>query len=260
MLVLEENDLEGFIEVDIPEPDGDEDKEKHKKSLVKAKRIIVDSIKDHLIPHVSSLKNPKQMVDSLSQLYEGKNINRKMTLRTQFKNMNTQDSESIQSYFTRISQIREQIEATGDSVEEAQLVMTTMNGLPRPWDPFIKGICSRRKITKFSGLWEDCTKKEARLESQEEKLGNEENQALTIHARKGKNKVENRPPKKFQKYQKKKQRNNSNIRCFNCQKVGHVTRNCLMVRDQIKNERKKRHHANAVEDEEPSQKKERNNN
>ena len=33
-----------------------------------------------------------------------------------------------------------------------------------------------------------------------------------------------------------------------------------MVRDQIKNERNKRHHANAVQDEEPSQKKERNNN
>ena len=33
-----------------------------------------------------------------------------------------------------------------------------------------------------------------------------------------------------------------------------------MVRDQIKNERNKRHHANAAEDEEPSQKKERNNN
>ena len=33
-----------------------------------------------------------------------------------------------------------------------------------------------------------------------------------------------------------------------------------MVRDQIKNERNKRHHANATEDEEPSQKEERNNN
>ena len=82
MLVLEENDLEGFIEADIPEPEGDEDKAKHKKSLVKAKRIIADSIKDHMIPHVSSLKTPKKMFDALSQLYEGKNINKKMTLRT----------------------------------------------------------------------------------------------------------------------------------------------------------------------------------
>ena len=59
MLVLEENNLEGFIEVAILEPEGEEAKEKHEKSLVKAKRIIVDSIKDHLIPHVSSLKTPK---------------------------------------------------------------------------------------------------------------------------------------------------------------------------------------------------------
>ena len=88
-----------------------------------------------------------------------------------------------------------------------------MNGLPRPWDPFIKGIFSQRKITKFSRLWEDCTEEEARLEAREEKLGNEENQALTVHARKGKNKVEDRPPKKFQKHQKnqKKQRDYSTI-------------------------------------------------
>ena len=117
-VILEENDLEGFIEEDIPEPEGDEAKAKHKKSLVKVKRIIADSIKDHLIPHVSSLKTLKQMFDVLSWLNEGKNINRKMTLRTQLKNVKMQDSESIQSYFTRVSQIREKIEAIGDSVEE----------------------------------------------------------------------------------------------------------------------------------------------
>lgn len=60
--------------------------------------------------------------------------------------------------------------------------------------------------------------------------------------------------------QLKKQRNNSTIRCFSCKKVGHIARNCPMVRDQIKNERNKRHHANVTKDEEPSQKKERNNN
>ena len=73
------------------------------------------------------------MFDALSCLYKGKNINQKMTLRTQLKNVKMQDSESIQSYFTRVSQIRKQIEAIGDSVEEAELVMNTMNGLPRPW-------------------------------------------------------------------------------------------------------------------------------
>ena len=52
----------------------------HQKNLVKAKKIIVDSITDHLIPQVSSLKTPK-MFDSLTKLFEGKNINQNMTLR-----------------------------------------------------------------------------------------------------------------------------------------------------------------------------------
>ena len=87
MLILEENDLEGFIEEDILEPEEDEAKVKHKKRLVKEKRIIENSIKDHLIPHVSLLKTPKLMFNALPHLYEGNNINRKMTLRTQLKNM-----------------------------------------------------------------------------------------------------------------------------------------------------------------------------
>ena len=163
-----------------------------------------------MIPHVSSLKTPKEMFDALSRLYEGKNINRKMTLRAQLKAVKMQDSESIQSYFTRVSQLKEQIEAIGDSVEEAEIVMTTMNGLPRPWDPFIKGICSRRKLTKFSRLWEDCTQEEARLEAREEKLG-QEDQALTVQTRRGKGKVEDRPRRKFQKHQKKGKKTNPNI-------------------------------------------------
>ena len=44
-------------------------------------RIIADSIKDHLMPQVSSLKTPKAMFDALTKLFEGKNINQKMTLR-----------------------------------------------------------------------------------------------------------------------------------------------------------------------------------
>ena len=52
----------------------------HKKNLVKSKKIIVDSIMDHLVPQIYSLKTPK-MSDSLTKLFEGKNINQNMTLR-----------------------------------------------------------------------------------------------------------------------------------------------------------------------------------
>jgi hypothetical protein len=70
MLIIKENDLEYFVKEEVIELDGDEAKAKYKKKLVTTKIIIVDSIKDHLIPHASSLTTLKQMFDSLSQLYE----------------------------------------------------------------------------------------------------------------------------------------------------------------------------------------------
>ena len=74
--------------------------------MVKAKRIIADSIKDHFIPQVSSKKIPKEMFNALSSLFEGKNINIRMTLRNQLKGVKIQKEETMQSYFTRVSQIK----------------------------------------------------------------------------------------------------------------------------------------------------------
>ena len=106
-LVLEENELDFSINEEVPVPEGDEAKALHKKKLIMEKRIIANSIKDHLLPQVSSLKTPKEMFDSLTKLFEGKNINQKMTLRNQLKNVNIQNAETIQYYFTRVSQIKE---------------------------------------------------------------------------------------------------------------------------------------------------------
>ena len=73
-----------------------------KENLVKATKIITN----HLVPQVSSLKTPK-MFDSLTKIFERKNIN--MTLRNQLKNVKIQNVETIQSYFTRVSKIKEQL-------------------------------------------------------------------------------------------------------------------------------------------------------
>ena len=73
-LILEENELDRYVTDEVPEPEWDEAKGTHKKNTIRAKRIIADSIKDNLIPHVSSLKTPKKMFDALTKLFRGKNI------------------------------------------------------------------------------------------------------------------------------------------------------------------------------------------
>ena len=42
------------------------------------------------------------------------------------------------NYFMKISQIKDQLAAIGDPVEDDELVTTTLNGLPPSWDPFVQ--------------------------------------------------------------------------------------------------------------------------
>ena len=134
-LILQENDLDKYVKEEVSEPEEAEAKEKHRKDMIRAQRIIADSIKDHLIPQVSSKKTPKEMYDALSRMFEGRNINKKMNLRAQLKSTKStkmSHGESIQDYFTRVSRIKEQLEAIGDKLDEDEMVMTALNGLTRP--------------------------------------------------------------------------------------------------------------------------------
>ena len=98
---------------------------------------MADSIKDHLIPHVSSLKTPKGSVRCYDEAIE----------------------------------------------EEEEIVITSLNGLPRSWGSFTQGMCARRKLITFGILQEESTQEEARLIIREEKMGAIEDQALTIQRR-----------------------------------------------------------------------------
>jgi hypothetical protein len=182
-LILEENDLVRFIKEEVPELVDAAEKEKNQKDTIRAKRIIADSIKDHLIPYVSSKKSPKEMFDALNNLYEGKNINHKMNLRTQLKNTRMQKGESIQEYFSRISQFKEQLEAIRDTIDEDKFVTTTLNGLTRPWDTFIQTICARTEKLKFDDLWEEFIQEETKVANCEALLARDDDQALATHTK-----------------------------------------------------------------------------
>ena len=62
---------------------------------------------------------------------------------------------------------------------------------------------------------------------------------------------ESQPPNKFQRTRGNNQRRNySNFQCFNCDKIGHIARNCLLKKEEYKKRNNnKRHHAHLAEDE-----------
>ena len=99
-------------------------------------------------------------------------------------------------------------------MENAKIVMTTLNGLPRSWDSFIQGICARKKIVKFSRLWEECSQEEAPIVGREENMGSED-QALTVHSKKGRRNPHHSKGKNF--YHKDNIRKDlSRLICYTC--------------------------------------------
>jgi hypothetical protein len=134
---------------------------------------------------VASKKTPKEMFYSLANMYEGNNINWKMNLRTQLKSTRMQKGETIQEYLSRISQFMEQLEAIGDTLDEYELIMTSLNGLTIPCNAFIQTICARKEKLHFDSLWEECVQEEARVANREAILSRDEDQVLNFHTKGG---------------------------------------------------------------------------
>ena len=80
LFVLEENDIQNHVRIEFIEPEEGEERIKYRKNEGKAKRILIDSVKDHLIPHIYEQETAKKMFDALVRLFESNNISRRIFL------------------------------------------------------------------------------------------------------------------------------------------------------------------------------------
>ena len=62
VLILEKNDLLKLVNEKVPEPDAEEDKSHWRKSDCRARRILVDSVSDHLVAQISQKKTTRKIL------------------------------------------------------------------------------------------------------------------------------------------------------------------------------------------------------
>jgi 2-phosphoglycerate kinase len=101
----------------------------HNKREVKAKMMILDAIKDHLIPHISEKKTMKEMFNALVSLYKSESINKKMILQNILKSIVMNKSDLFTSYLMEIKQIHDQLAKVREKVEDAKLVNMPLDGI-----------------------------------------------------------------------------------------------------------------------------------
>jgi hypothetical protein len=83
--LLKEYDLWEIVDKVVPSLIDPQALEAHKKKQIKSQWVILDVVKDHLIPHLSEKKMTKEMFDALVSLFQSDNLNRKMILRNKLR-------------------------------------------------------------------------------------------------------------------------------------------------------------------------------
>jgi hypothetical protein len=252
-LILAKNKVLDIVKVKIVEPEFEKRKEKEPQNVavmekfkdddIKTMSIIVESIKDHLIPYISHLDSSKKMYDALTTLFSIKNIGQIMSLNNYLHDMKMNDDDNITSYFVRISQLRDQLQAIEEIISEKELVNIVLNGLPKTWDAFVASMNTRKEYPTFEELWTCCAQQESRINAKEKPQKEYDDQAFTTRFKNFRNK------RKFVSRRKPNQRKDiSKIQCFNCRKYGHNKKNQFPKLET----RKEKHETSVTEENEPT--------
>ena len=82
-----------FAVKEVPMPEEEERQASWRRHDVKARKILMDSVKSHLIFHISKAATAKDMFDTLKTLFERDNTSKSIALRTQLHTIKMKRSE-----------------------------------------------------------------------------------------------------------------------------------------------------------------------
>ena len=102
-----------------------------KEEDVKARKLIIYSVRDHLLPRIANLKTAYDMYEALKEKFESDNTLRALTLKSQLQSPKMTKGDIVAIFFMKISEIKEQLETIGEIVSDRELVLTTLQNLPK---------------------------------------------------------------------------------------------------------------------------------
>lgn len=71
--------------------------------------------------------------------------------------------ETVNAFFMRITELRDQSSFVSYEIDNQELSLKALGGLPNSWESFVQGISARSKIPKLDRLRFDCLQEESRL-------------------------------------------------------------------------------------------------
>eukprot|EP00253_Pinus_taeda_P002492 PITA_02492 len=126
---LEEHDAMDYVKGRVVEPPSNAPvaaKTKYKKGEVKVKKVIIDSIQKHLVAYIFDLETSKEMYDKLVGMFKVNDANQILFLKNKLKDIKMDKRESIQSYFMRITQIKNDLLSIVEVIADKELTLIAL--------------------------------------------------------------------------------------------------------------------------------------
>ena len=126
------------------------------------------------------------MYDALKNMFESTNTLRALTLKSRLQHIKMTKVDTVATFFMTISEIRDQLGAIRETISDRELVLTTLNALPRHWEPFLQSISGRGDLPGFDCLWANYTQEETKLIVRGvQDSPHDDKHALASHTKKG---------------------------------------------------------------------------
>jgi hypothetical protein len=97
------------------------------------------------------------MYEALKEMFESDSTLKSLTLKSQLQSTKMMKGDTVAILFMKLPEIKEQLETIGGIMSDKEIVLTTLNNLPKSWEPFLQSIIGRESLPTFENLWTDCT-------------------------------------------------------------------------------------------------------
>lgn len=186
--------------------------------MARAKCIILDGVKDHVVPHIVEKGKENEMWDALKKLYQHTSMQRKMLLKNQLRSYQMQRGEQIDIFLGRLAEIRDRLTSIGVMPDEEMLVRTALNTVSEDWEVFVQTLLGRESLLDWEELWATLRQEEIRWLI---KVGSSDR-----GARIKKEEEEDVALASAGKQEKRKKKDLSKVKCFHCGELGHYVNQC----------------------------------
>jgi hypothetical protein len=146
--VLEDNGLKDYINRDVPKLDATDttNLDAWKKKVAKARRILLEGVRDHIVSSLHGNTTPHAMCKVLMDLFQNSSDHRKLALKDKLRKIKMEKDETIPKYLTKFVQCQDELGSVGIIVAADDLVILVLLGLPKSWHSYQDSINGREKL------------------------------------------------------------------------------------------------------------------